>query len=221
MGPLTKIAVLGVACLSLLLCGFGLQMAMHSNNAAPAKMGVTIEVAQIDEKASPVNALVSLTEFKKLSTLNPESRSINAREKKILYWLYVAEKSGMPPMDALNEAFKANGNAFSPKAETAKLQTLANYKVAKEWGFFTTESLSALKRGNAAKIIFGSYAGEFVEIDHIVPLAVYPQFANELANLQLLPTSQNRSKGDRMGNAEYRKLEELQGNAKALQSTNF
>jgi hypothetical protein len=47
-------------------------------------------------------------------------------------------------------------------------------------------------------------------VDHIVPLARHPQFANELANLQLMPAIQNRAKGDRMGKVEMEKLAELQ-----------
>jgi CRISPR/Cas system Type II protein with McrA/HNH and RuvC-like nuclease domain len=47
-------------------------------------------------------------------------------------------------------------------------------------------------------------------VDHIVPLSRYPQFANELANLQLMPAMQNREKGDRMGRVEQEKLAELQ-----------
>lgn len=46
--------------------------------------------------------------------------------------------------------------------------------------------------------------------DHIVPVSRYPEFANELANLQLMPAMQNRSKGNRMGAAEFEKLRELQ-----------
>ena len=49
-------------------------------------------------------------------------------------------------------------------------------------------------RGKAALITKGSYLGQVVEIDHIVPVARHPQFANELANLQLMPGMQNRAK---------------------------
>jgi hypothetical protein len=62
----------------------------------------------------------------------------------------------------------------------------------------------------AAVITKGSYVGEKAEIDHIVPIARYPEFANELANLGVLPARQNRVKGDRMGEVEFAKLKELQ-----------
>ena len=99
----------------------------------------------------------------------------------------------------------------SRKSSSAKAQTLTNYRTAKLWGMFTAEALPKLKRGDAVQIVRGTYAGQFFEIDHIVPVARYPQFANELANLQLLPQSQNRAKSDRMGGVEFEKLQELQG----------
>ena len=56
----------------------------------------------------------------------------------------------------------------------------SNFATAKLWGLFTPGNCDRLKRGGAAMITKGSYVGQIVEVDHIVQLARYPQFANEL-----------------------------------------
>jgi hypothetical protein len=218
MEPLTKIAAVGLACLCLLLGALGVRLlvldsALPASVAARAHDEARVEGVHdegLADSASQRVTLAVLTDFRKLGTLNAESRSINAREKKILYWLHIAERQGVPPEIAIDEAFEANGNSKLPQAKAAKSQTLANFRAAKIWGLFTSEGLAQLKRGKAARISRGTFEGEYIEIDHIVPLARYPQFANELANLQIMPMSQNRAKGDRMGAVEFAKLRELQ-----------
>ena len=160
-------------------------------------LGVVVEPAKVvvSETADPLTALAALTDFKKLATLDPAKRAINPRLKKILYWLYVADAKGIGTEDALKAAFNQNSNAGT-KASNAIRQTITNYRTAKLWGLFTTESLAKLKRGEAVQITRGSYVGQFVEIDHIVPLARYPQHGNDLANLQILPQAENRRKGE-------------------------
>lgn len=165
--------------------------------------------AGVSETGDPVAAIASLSDPKKLATLKPENRAVNGRMDKILYWLYVAEQRGMKPDAVMGEALTRN-KTTEPRGTMAKKQTLANYTAAKRWGLFTIENLDRLKRGNAAIVTKGSYVGEKAEIDHIAPVSRYPQFANELANLQIMPAPQNRSKGDRMGKVEFEKLAELQ-----------
>jgi len=199
------------------LCVFGLRgcyrFVFHS---AASHVGISSPITsapepEVWERADPITALATLSDFQKLSTLDVQTRAVNPRVKKILYWLYVSEKSGTTPELSLDKAFSANGNAASRKAAAAKEQTLTNFRTAKLWGLFTPESLPKLKHGEAVQVARGTYAGQFIEIDHIIPLARYPEFANDLANLQLLPESQNRTKGDRMGAVEFGKLKVLQG----------
>ena len=163
---------------------------------------------ELAERADPISAISSLSDPAKLHTLKPQTRAVNGRVDKILYWLYVAELRGISPSHALDEAFSKN-QTVEPRASLAKAQIIANYATAKRLGLFTQAGLDRLKRGLAAVITKGTYIGESAEIDHIVPLARYPQFANELANLQVLPRSQNRSKGERMGNVEVQQLQQL------------
>ena len=218
MGPLTKLAAICLAGLMGLLCLLGVRSCyrvVFRPAATPAAPSAPISAPSVEadarEWADPIAALSALTDFQKLSTLSSQSRAINPRVKKILYWLYAAEQKGIEPGQAIDKAFAANGNAGSRKAVEAKAQTLVNYRTAKLWGLFTLESLPKLRRGEEVQLTRGTYVGQFIEIDHIVPLARYPEFANDLANLQLLPQSQNRTKSDRMGAVEYAKLKELQG----------
>jgi hypothetical protein len=163
----------------------------------------------VEERADSIAAIASLSDPQKLQTLKPENRSVNGRMDKILYWLSVAEGQGIGAERAVSQAFQSNGT-IEPRLTVAKRQVLMNYKAAKRWGLFTKENLEKLKRGNAAFVTKGTYAGEKAEIDHIVPVARYPQYGNELANLQVMSGPMNRSKADRMGNLEWEKLEELQ-----------
>lgn len=200
---------------SLLFTALGLLIGAGSirtyDGLRPAKPAVVAEPSKavVTETADPITALAALTDFKKLATLNPENRAINPRLKKTIYWLYVADARGVSDEDALRAAFAQNGNAGT-KASNAIRQTIANYRTAKLWGLLNSENLPRLKRGEAVQITRGSYVGQFIEIDHIVPLSRYPAFANDLSNLQLLPQAENRKKGDRMGEVEFRKLKELQ-----------
>jgi hypothetical protein len=214
MGPLTKLAFLFLGC-SFLICGTFAVRAVYRlvfnhhvlAETVASRSDANSPTSEVQERADPVEALSALTDFKKLSTLR--GRAINPRLNKTLYWLYVAENNGMLPERVIDEAFVRNGNSSTKKATAAKAQMVANYRAAKLWGAFTVDALAKLKRGEAIRVTRGSYTGQFIEVDHIVPVARYPQFANELANLQLLPQSENRRKGDRMGDVEFAKLAEL------------
>lgn len=216
MGPITKLALVGLACLTLLLGALGIR-ACYGSAVAPRATAIPVSVSlpanrdpKIQEWADPIAALTSLTDFQRLSTLDTTARAVNPRVKKILYWLYVAEKQGIQADRAIDQAFASNRNAASRKSQGAKEQTMANYRTARLWGMFTADALPKLRRGEAVQIVRGTYTGQFIEIDHIVPVARYPEFANELANLQLLPQSENRAKSARMGGVEFEKLQELQ-----------
>lgn len=175
-----------------------------------AQVAATPEpTVRVEEQADPIAALASLSDPEKLKTLKPEARGVNGRLDKILYWLFVAEQKGIPPVQALDRAFDQN-RMQEPRRSMARKQLESNYLTARLWGLFTAEDLARLKRGNAALITKGTYLGQIAEVDHIVPVSRYPHLANELANLQLMPAMQNRSKGNRMGAAEFEKLAELQ-----------
>jgi hypothetical protein len=131
---------------------------------------------QFVENGDPIAAIGSLSDSRKLATLKPEARAVNGRLDKIIYWLFAAEQRGIRPEDALSRALFTNGTT-EPRLSMAKKQTVLNYRAAKRWGLLTPDNLDRLKRGNAALMTKGSYVGEKAEVDHIVPVSRYPQFA--------------------------------------------
>ena len=85
------------------------------------------------------------------------------------------------------------------RAALVKASLLQNLKIARELGLLTPDNLEHLRRGHAALASRGPYAGESVEIDHIVPISLAPEIGNELANLEMLPRTLNRQKSNRVG----------------------
>lgn len=56
-----------------------------------------------------------------------------------------------------------------------------------------------MKRGKSPIVTTGPYAGEIAEVDHILPVAKFPQYGKEFWNLELMPQSLNRRKSDTVG----------------------
>jgi hypothetical protein len=80
-----------------------------------------------------------------------------------------------------------------------KESLLRNLLIANRLGLLTPANLDALKRGKSPTVTFGPYAGEIAEVDHILPIAKFPQYGKEFWNLELMPQSLNRRKGDAVG----------------------
>ena len=53
-----------------------------------------------------------------------------------------------------------------------------------------------MKSGHSPRVPSGTFQGQPYEVDHIIPIAAFPQLGNELANLIYLPRTQNRRKSD-------------------------
>lgn len=140
--------------------------------------------------------LGNLTDPAKLSTLG--ERGANSRLNKIVFWLDDARSRGVSVETAVHWSQVLNGTR-EPRASLVRTSLLHNLKIADGLGLLTTENRERLKRGNAAIITRGPYTGEPVEIDHIVPISVAPELGNELANLEMLPRTENRRKSDRIG----------------------
>lgn len=151
-------------------------------------------------------ALSHLTDPAKLATLG--ERGANSRLNKIVFWLDAARRRGMPAETAVDWAQTFNSTK-EPRASLVKNQLARNLKIADELGLLTPENCERLKRGNAAIITRGPYAGETVEIDHIVPFSLAPEVGNELANLEMLPKTSNRQKSDRVGEWQLAHAEKL------------
>jgi len=145
---------------------------------------------------SPVQAiqsLASLSDPDKLATL--DERGANARVNKIVFWLWDARAKGIAPEKAIRWAQSLN-RTKEPRASLVKESLLKNLQIADELLLFTPGNREQLRRGQAAKIARGPYAGQSVEIDHIVPYSLAPEIGNELANLEMLPQTVNRQKSN-------------------------
>lgn len=155
-----------------------------------------------------VRALASLTDPARLATLG--ERGANPRLNKAVYWLDDARTRGLAPVRSIKAAQWWNGSR-EPRASLVREGLLRNLKIAEELGLFAQDGRTRLRQGQAATITLGPYAGETAEIDHIVPYALAPEVGNELANLEMLPRSLNRSKSAQVGErqlAHARRLRE-------------
>lgn len=150
-----------------------------------------------DQRSEPVRNIESLIDPAKIATLRG-NRAANDRLLKAIYWMDYAAKSGeMPEQVAADSSHAVYVNR--QHAELVKRSLVRNLKIASELGCLTEENLVRLRRGTSPIISRGPYAGQEAEVDHIVPVAVAPQWMNEIANLELLPRELNRKKGATTG----------------------
>ncbi|MEW6305470.1 MAG: hypothetical protein AB1705_18495 [Verrucomicrobiota bacterium] len=156
--------------------------------------------------AQAVFAIASLSDPDKLATLG--ERGANPRLNKIVYWMEHANRRGMSPETTVNLAQWWNFTR-EPRASLVNESLARNHKIAGELGLFTPENLDRLRNGKAGEVTRGPYAGEPVEIDHLVPFSLAPEVGNELANLEMLPRTLNRKKSNRVNERALKHAERL------------
>jgi len=142
-------------------------------------------------------ALASLTDPAKLATLQGEGAA-NPRLQKCVYWLACAEEQGEKPEAVLDESAKLNKTADTPYVGFVSWGLLENLKIAKELGLLTPEGMAELKRGKSATINKWQYAGQKAEAGLVIPKAVCPELQNQVMNLELLPSSLNQVKSNKV-----------------------
>lgn len=133
--------------------------------------------------------LSNLTNPEKLSTLKKGNRSGNARLKKLMYLMHEYDVSGTKPKEFLVELYKKHGSTpyangghvYAPLTEKMNLE--AQYRLGRLYGLYTPSNLPLLRKGNAAIVTNGEYAGEKIEIDHLIPFSKAPELENSMANL--------------------------------------
>jgi len=157
-----------------------------------------LAVAALAAPPTPAVAIAAQTDPAKLATLKGE-RAANPRMQRCVYWLATAEAGGQEPGAVLDEGAKLNGTAGTPYAGFIRWSMLENLRLAKELGILGPEGMAELRRGKAATITKGAYAGDEAQADHVIPRAVCPELENQLFNLELLPGKLNRAKSDKVG----------------------
>lgn len=141
-----------------------------------------------------VTAVASLCDPAKLATLKTQ-RAANARLLKALAWLEEARRAGKIPSQTIDEAQKLYTDTPA-HAALVKESLLRNYEIAGKLNGFTPKNLDRMKSGHAPLIAYGNINDEPVEVDHVLPVAIFPQLSNDIANLWLLSRLENRRKSD-------------------------
>ena len=70
----------------------------------------------------------------------------------------------------------------------------------------TLANLDGTRGGKSPLVTKGPYAGEIAEVDHILPVAKFPEFEREFWNLEMMPCMLNRRKGDTVGQRQIERL---------------
>lgn len=150
--------------------------------------------------AAAVEAIASLSDPAKLATLGV--RGANTRVQKITYWLFITQQSGAMPEAAIDEAFTRFGWKNTPQGEETKATMIRNLSRALYLGCCDAKGLEDMRRGQSPTIQRGSFAGDEMSVDHVLPRAKVPELDNVLANLELMPKRMNSSKNAKLGERE-------------------
>jgi hypothetical protein len=143
-------------------------------------------------------ALVNLCDPAKIATISAE-RGANPRVRKICYWLEMARRDGRDPANEMREVMAAVGWSGTGRGDLTASAMTRNRVVAEKLGCLDEAGMADLRRGRAAIIRNGPYAGDKLSVDHILPRAVCPELDTTLANLELMPMRMNSSKSDSIG----------------------
>jgi hypothetical protein len=119
-------------------------------------------------------------------------REASAQMNRIVFSLNDARNKGLSPDTAIRWAQWLNG-AKGPRAGLVKESLLQNLRNADDLLLFTPANRERMRRGTAAKIVRGPYAGQAVAVDHIVLLSLAPELGYELVNLELIPETAKKS----------------------------
>jgi len=142
-----------------------------------------------------VRILAGLVDPKKVDTLQG-NRAANSRLRKICCWLAGSRNNGADAGVTLVLAQQKAGYGGTRRADEDKEAILRNLMILERLGCLTDDGMSKLRRGNAPTITRGPFAGEIVEVDHIIPRSVAPELDEKLFNLEFIPSSVNRRKSD-------------------------
>jgi hypothetical protein len=162
-------------------------------------IGGTIAIGAAENNPALI-AVRSLLDESKIATLKGE-RVCNDRLLKVLYWLHEARTRGEDLGQMLDVTLVDHS-----RPQMTKDAILRNVKICDGLGIFTPSNLDGMRRGKSPIITWGPYAGEIVEIDHILPFAKFPQYDREFWNLEIMPQTLNRRKGDTVGQRQIELL---------------
>jgi hypothetical protein len=129
----------------------------------------------------------------KLATLRGD-RPANRRLYLALHWLEMARRGGGDPGRVIDQAQTSAGYGGTVAAKADKAAIVWTHGKLARWGCFDAEGMERMKRGAAPMIKAGEHAGEGVELDHVLPVAIVPELKAAVFNLEALPAKVNRAK---------------------------
>ena len=154
-------------------------------------------------KSAESDQIAALIDPAKLATL--KIRGANPRILKITAILWLAKKpaaqqtKNQNPHEIVAAAIEKIGWKNTEKGRLTADAILRNLDILEKLGSTTPEDIDAMRHGKSPTVRNGSYAGDILSVDHIIPVAVAPELSNTIANLELMPLRLNQSKNDKIG----------------------
>lgn len=148
-------------------------------------------------------AIRSLTDEARIQTLKGD-RPCNDRLLKVLYWLNTASQQGQEVHALMSRALAGHS-----RPSMTKDALLRNARICESLGLFSPDNLAKMRRGVSPVIERGPYAGEIAEVDHILPVSLFPQYDRAFWNLELMPRPMNRQKAAKIGDRQRALLQRI------------
>ena len=118
------------------------------------------------------------------------------------YWLAMAKKEKRSTSAVAWQAVLLAGYTNKDARELTKAAMMRNLSIAQKLGSLDEAGLAEMRKGNAATVKRGPYAGDQLSVDHIIPRAVVPELDCVIANLELMPLRMNESKNAKIGSRQ-------------------
>lgn len=130
------------------------------------------------------------------------SREANDLLLRAVALLIEAEGKGADPGEILRVAERLNNTPVN-YSDLLTESMLRNMKIAGELKLDTSANLALMAEGKSPIVGAGPYAGEKIEVDHIVPCSLAPDLDNLLINLEMMPRTLNRKKSNKVTERAY------------------
>jgi hypothetical protein len=143
--------------------------------------------------------IAALIDQAKLATLG--NRGANPRVQKYVAQLAAARQAGVEPSNVVAQAVALAGMKGAAAQLTAEAM-LRNLTIAQRLGCLDAAGLRDMRRGQSPTIRRGSYKGDQLSVDHIIPHAVAPELDKVIANLELMPLRLNAGKQAAVGDRQ-------------------
>ncbi len=130
------------------------------------------------------------------------SREANDLLLETVALLIVADNKGADPGMLLREVELINNTPVN-YSDLLTESILRNIKIARELKLDTPANLQLMSEGKSPIVGAGPYAGERIEVDHIVPRSLAPDLDNLLINLEMMPQTLNRRKSNKVTERAY------------------